>query len=584
MEVLSGNEAIARGAYEAGVGFAVGYPGTPSTEILETISAVYKDVYCQWSPNEKVALEVGIGSSFAGVRTLVTMKHVGVNVAADPLFTLAYTGVNAGIVIISADDPELHSSQNEQDNRHYAIAAKIPVIEPSDSQEAKKFLVEAFKISETFDTPVLFRVTTRICHSKSIVTFNDREKINYSQIFKKNTKKFVMIPAYARIKHRELETKLKKIEEFNSTNNTINKIEYNEYNTGIITSSIAYQYAKEVFPNASILKLGMVYPFPIELVKDFVAKVKKVYVIEELDRIIETFLRNNDIEVTGKKEEFVAGELNVERVKKAFNIDSQNISTLPEVTLPVRPPVLCAGCPHRPVFYILKKLNLNVSGDIGCYTLGVLPPFEALDTCVCMGASVGVANGMQKVRSLYNNGSAKTVAVIGDSTFVHSGLTGIVDIIYNNSPTLTIILDNGTTAMTGHQDHPGTGRTLKGSDTISLNYIEVAKAIGYKNVLKLNPYNLVELETAIKTELEKDEPSLMVISSPCILIDHSPREKINIVADECKGCKICLKVGCPAIAFNEETNKAEIVDLLCNRCGLCIQLCKFGAIKHETNI
>lgn len=583
MEVLSGNEAIARGAYEAGVGFAAGYPGTPSTEILETVSAEYKDIYCQWSPNEKVALEVGIGSSFAGVRTLVTMKHVGVNVAADPLFTLAYTGINAGLVIISADDPELHSSQNEQDNRHYAISAKIPVIEPADSQEAKSFLVHAFKISETFDTPVIFRVTTRICHSKSIVTFNDRESINYSKIFKKNTKKYVMIPAYGRIKHKELELKLKKIEDNNSEDTLLNKIEYNDYDMGIITSSVSYQYSKEVFPNASILKLGMIYPFPLKLVKDFVSKVKKVYVIEELDRVIETALKFNGIDVISKKEEYVSGELNVERVKDAFSVSALNNQNIKNIQLPIRPPVLCAGCPHRPVFYILNKLNVNVAGDIGCYTLGVLPPFQALDTCVCMGGSVGVANGMQKVRSLYDNGSAKTVAVIGDSTFVHSGITGIVDIIYNNSPTLTLILDNATTAMTGHQDHPGTGKTLKGSDAISLNYTALAKAIGYKNVLELNPYDLKELEKSIKEELEKDQPSLIVISSPCILIDKTPRKVVELSYNDCKGCKLCLKVACPALSFNDEDNKVELSDLLCNKCGLCIQLCNFGVIKYETD-
>jgi indolepyruvate ferredoxin oxidoreductase, alpha subunit len=582
MEILSGNEAIARGAFEAGVGFAVGYPGTPSTEILENL-ATYKEVYCQWSPNEKVALEVGIGSSFAGVRTLVTMKHVGVNVAADALFTLAYTGVNAGIVIITADDPELHSSQNEQDNRHYAIASKIPIIEPADSQEAKSFLMEAFKISETYDTPVLFRLTTRISHSKSIVTFEENQKINYSQIFEKNNKKYVMIPAYARMKHKALETKLKKIEEYNSNNDFINKIEYNEYNIGVITSSITYQYAKEVFPTASFLKLGMIYPFPLEKVKDFVSKVKKVYVVEELDRVIETMLKFYGIEVISKTDEFVCGELNVERIKKAFNFELSEPSNQIKANIPVRPPVLCSGCPHRPVFYILNKLKVNVSGDIGCYTLGALPPFETLDTCVCMGASVGIANGMQKVRQLYDNKSKKTVAVIGDSTFVHSGITGIVDILYNSSPTLTIILDNSTTAMTGHQEHPGTGKTLKGSDTISLNYVDLAKAIGYKNARKISPNNLKVLESTLREELDKDEPSLVVVSSPCILIDKNPRKKVFINNEDCTGCKVCLKVACPALSYNEEANKVELIDALCNRCDLCIQLCNFGAIKYEDN-
>jgi len=584
MELLSGNEAIARGAYEADVKFAAGYPGTPSTEILENISKYYsKDIYAQWSPNEKVALEVGIGAAFAGVRTLVTMKHVGLNVASDPLFTLAYTGLNSGLVIVSADDPELHSSQNEQDNRHYAIAAKVPILEPADSQECKDFLIEAYKISERFDTPIIFRTTTRVAHSKSVVVFNQEKEQKQINYFKKNKSKFVMIPAYARIRHKILEEKIKAIEKFNSEENNLNKIEYKDYNIGVITSGISYQYVKEVFPSASILKLSMIYPFPKNLVLEFASRIKQIYVIEELDRIIENFVKLLGINVISKSDDLLLGELTPLRIRKDFLKEINEDKKEEKINLPSRPPVLCAGCPHRPVFYILKKLKVNVSGDIGCYTLGTLPPLEALDTCICMGASIGVANGMQKVKSnLKDNNIVDTVAVIGDSTFIHSGITGLVDIIYNNSPTLVLILDNNTTAMTGHQEHPGTGSTLNGYPAAQLSYKDLAKAIGIKNVSEINPFNIKELEERIKEYINKKEPALIITKSPCVLITKKRNYKeIKFISEKCKGCKICLTCGCPALSFDDINNKIIKTDLLCNKCGLCTNLCKFEALICE---
>lgn len=584
MELLSGNEAIARGAFEAGVRFASGYPGTPSSEILENL-ANYDEVYTQWSPNEKVALEVGIGASLAGARTLVTMKHVGLNVAADPFFTLAYTGVNAGLVIVSADDPDMHSSQNEQNSRYYAIAAKVPIIEPSDSQEAKDFLIESFNISERFDIPVLFRSTTRISHSKSIVEFNEPIIPSIKISYKKDEKKYVMIPAYAKLKRSDLEEKIKKIEAYNSEESKLNKIEYNDLSIGIITSSISYQYVKEVFPQASVLKLGMIYPFPKKLVKEFANKIGEIYVVEELERIIENNLKILGMKVKSKKEEFIFGELNVDKLKKSFDLNKENVQeeNFLKISLPSRPPTLCAGCPHRAVFFILKKLKLNVCGDIGCYTLGTLPPLQCLDTCICMGASIGMANGMQKVRQIFNdNESAKTVAVIGDSTFVHSGITGLIDIIYNNSPTLVIILDNRTTAMTGHQDHPGTGKTLKGKSTVALDYMKLAKSIGIKNIAELNPYDIEECENTIKSVLEKNEASLLVMKSECILLDKKKNKEIKFISENCKGCKICLSTGCPALEYDLENKKIIKNELLCNNCGLCARLCKFDALRMIT--
>lgn len=571
--LLSGNQAIARGAWEAGVRVAAGYPGTPGTEILEEI-ARYPEIYAEWSPNEKVALEMVFGASLAGARSLAAMKHVGLNVASDPFFTMALTGINAGLIVVSADDPGMHSSQNEQDNRHYARAAKVPMLEPSDSQEAKDFVVLGFSLSEKFDSPVLLRTTTRVSHSMSFVETKDfREEVDLPYV--KDAAKYVMIPAHARKRHELLVAKLEDLSKF-SEGFEHNRAEWGSREIGIITSGISYQYAKEVFPDASILKIGMSYPLPLELIKSFAREVERVYVIEELEPYLEEQIRALGIEVTGKDKIPRTGELSPSIVKEAFGLEADPVVSV-DVELPARPPVLCPGCPHRGVFYVLRKLKLVVTGDIGCYTLAAIPPTESMDTCLCMGAGIGAALGLEKASADYKG---KVVAVIGDSTFIHSGITPLIDIVYNQGTSTVIILDNRTTAMTGRQDHPATGVTLKKGRVKVLSFEELAKAIGVQpqSVRVVDPYNLQELEQTIREEITKDEPSVIISRRACCLIEVSENPPYEIISSKCVGCDRCLKLGCPAIF--KEGDEIKIDALWCNGCGLCYQLCKLEAIKR----
>ena len=586
--LLSGNEAFARGAFEAGVKFASAYPGTPSTEILENISR-YSEIYSEWCPNEKVALEVAGGAAVAGARSLAAMKHVGLNVAADPLFTLSYTGIEAGLVVITADDPNMYSSQNEQDNRHYARASKIPMLEPSDSQEAKDFISSALKISEKFDTPVLLRSTTRVSHSKTIVTLKEREEFEI-KLFEKNTKKYVMIPAHARVRHKIVEKRLVELKKF-SNSFSLNSQEIKDEEIGVISSGAVFQYVREALPFASFLKLSMIYPLPEETIRKFANQVKSLYVIEELDPFLEEQILSMGIKVIGKEITSQTGELSPELIREGFKKktgkkfavhfeESRTGNNQPatgkekNIKIPIRPPVMCPGCPHRGIFYVLKKLKLIVMGDIGCYTLGVLPPLNAMDSCVCMGAGVGMAHGFEKASGSYKG---KVVGVIGDSTFVHSGITPLINMAYNLSAGTVIILDNRTTAMTGRQHHPGTGFTLKGEKTKALDLEEISKASGADIVRRIDSYNLEEIEKTIKEEVEREKLSVIISENPCVLLTKEPTKLLSVINDLCKGCWICLKLGCPAIS--REGDIIAIDPLLCTGCGICMEVCKFDAIK-----
>ncbi|MEA2030855.1 MAG: indolepyruvate ferredoxin oxidoreductase subunit alpha [candidate division Zixibacteria bacterium] len=588
-ELLSGNEAVARGAFEADVRMAVAYPGTPSTEILETLAARYRSVYSQWSPNEKVAYEVGIGSSLGGARTLVTMKHVGVNVAADPFMTHSYTGVNAGFVLVSADDPEMHSSQNEQDNRFYARFAKVPMLEPSDSQESKDMLLVALEISEEFDTPVLLRMTTRISHSKGIVELSEPVKVE-GEKFVKEPAKYVMVPGNARKRHIVVTERLEKFKEY-TEKTPLNIIENNDSKIGIITGGISYQYAKEVMPDADYLKLGFSYPLPMKKIADFVNNHDRVIVVEELEPFYEDQIKVAGLKVEGKNFFGVRGELSPGRVaegfKKAGVLKDINIAEIPATKdMFPRPPVLCPGCPHRGVFMGLKKLKVAVTGDIGCYTLGALPPLNALDSCICMGASIGNAIGMEKVEG-YEKG---IVAVIGDSTFIHSGITGLVEAVYNKSNVTIIILDNSATAMTGGQQHPATGFTLMGEKTNVVDIPALCKAIGVKNYRDVDPYDYDATLTAIKEETANPGPSVIRTNRPCVLMPKRIMDEPYVVdTDLCNGCSACFRISCPAIAASEETNKhgkpkAVIDTTQCTGCSLCAQICPVDAIVLESKL
>lgn len=569
---MLGNEGVARGAYEAGVRVATAYPGTPSTEITESI-AEYDDIYAEWSPNEKVALEVAIGASIGGARAIVSMKHVGLNVAADPLFTVSYTGVNGGLVIVVADDPGMHSSQNEQDSRYYARSAHIPMLEPSDSQEAKDFVKMAFEISEKYDTPVFIRMTTRVAHSQSLVEIADREPIPLKE-YKKDFSKYVMMPGMARKRHIVVEERMKRLQE-DCSSFSINRIEEGDKSIGIITSGIVYQYAKEAFPNASFLKLGMIHPLPKKLIEEFASKVEKVYVLEELEPVIEEQIRSWGIDVIGKELFSVQGEYSAKLIEERIKrVEVQKVSA---ENLPMRPPVLCPGCPHRAAYYVIKKLKLHIMGDIGCYTLGALPPLETVDACVCMGASIGMAHGVAKARG--KDFAKKTVAVIGDSTFIHSGITGLIDIVYNNGIATVIILDNSTTAMTGHQDHPATGRTIKGEPAPVLNLVELVKAVGIKNVRVVDPFDLEGSERILREETQKEEPSVIIFKRPCALLDKTFETPLKIDSSACRRCGLCLRLGCPAIE-NKDEGRITINYALCNGCGLCERVCKFNAIRR----
>ena len=575
-ELMLGNQAVARGLYEAGVSVISSYPGTPSTEITEFSSKYPEDeMYCEWAPNEKVACEVAIGASIAGARSFCAMKHVGLNVAADPLFTASYTGVNGGMVLAVADDPGMHSSQNEQDSRHYAIGAKVPMLEPSDSQECKDYAKLAYEISEKFDTPVILRLTTRVSHSQSAVTTADRIPHAIPE-YKKNIAQNGMVPANAIKKHVVVEQRTLDLIEYAETSG-INTVEMNSDEIGVITSGICYQYAKEALGDkASYLKLGMVNPLPVKLIKDFAAKVKTLYVIEELDDVIETHCRKNGIDVKGKELFTLQGEYFQSKVRQVVLGENDEWQTL-DAEIPVRPPVLCAGCPHRGVFYILKKLGVMVSGDIGCYTLGAAAPLSAIDTTVCMGASISGLHGFNKGRKGEYEG--KAVAVIGDSTFMHSGITSLVDIAYNRSNSTIIVLDNSITGMTGHQNNPANGKNIYGDPASAVNLEALAHAIGINSVTVVDPGDLAETERVIKEELAKAEPSLIIARKPCALlktVKHKP--PFHIDADKCKNCKSCMRIGCPALVSGDKC--ITIDNTLCVGCGLCEQLCKFDAIKE----
>lgn len=588
-DILSGNEAIARGAFEAGVLVATGYPGTPSTEILEN-TVLYKEIDSSWAPNEKVALEVAMGASFAGARTLVTMKHVGVNVAADPLFTLSYTGIKGGLVLVTADDPEMHSSQNEQDNRNYAKFAKVPMLEPSDSQECKDFTRIALELSEQYDTPVLLRTTTRISHSKSIVELKERVAGLPAPALVTNAAKQVMLPSNARVRHPLVEERMRKLAE-SACSMEINRMELRDTSVGIVTSGVCYEYVREVFPDVSTLKLGMVHPFPDDLIRSFAAKVERLYVVEELDPFFEEQIRALAIEVTGKEIIPVCGELSPERIRKAFSgqgIGTESGDATPDVeaggfALPPRPPNMCPGCPHRGVFYALKQLKAYVTGDIGCYTLGFLPPLSSMETCVCMGASIGNATGVVKV--VPEDEKRRVVAVIGDSTFIHSGITGLADMVYNNSPATVVILDNRITAMTGRQDNPASGFTLMNEPSHRIDLAQLCAALGVKHVRAVNPFDLEETSQALKEEMERPETSVIITNKPCVLIKREgvfrkgPLYTVDV--EKCTGCRACLKLGCPAIQWKSGEGKKGIsyIDpMLCTGCDVCRQLCKFDAI------
>ena len=576
-EILSGNEAIARGAFEAGVKVASAYPGTPSTEILENI-VQYEGIDASWAPNEKVALEVGIGACFGGGRSLVTMKHVGINVAADPLFTLSYTGVKGGLVLVSADDPEMHSSQNEQDNRNYAKFAKVPMLEPADSQECKDFTKLAFGISEQFDTPVMLRTTTRTSHGKSIVTLEEPVTNLPLPKLTRNAAKFVMLPANARIRHPFVEERTLKLREY-ANSLSINRMELRDASIGIITAGIPYQYVREVLPEASVLKLGMVYPLPDKLIREFAASVEKLYIVEELDPFIEEQVAAMGIEAIGKAIIPICGELTPGILRRAFN-QPETVTSLVE-KLPGRPPTMCPGCPHRGIFYALNQPKAYVTGDIGCYTLGFLPPLSAMDTCICMGASIGTATGITKV--LAPDEQKKVVAVIGDSTFLHSGITGLLDMVYNNAPATVVILDNRITAMTGRQENPASGFTLMGQESFQVDLPQMAKVLGVKNIRVVDPYNLAESKQALQEEMERPEPSVVITQRPCVLIKregvYERGEAVEVDIELCTGCKACLKLGCPAIIWQAGEAKKVCIDAqLCTGCNVCEQVCKFSAI------
>jgi len=576
--LMTGNEAIARGAYEAGVSVAAGYPGTPSTEILENF-VNYPGVKAQWSPNEKVALEVGVGASIAGARTLVTMKHVGVNVAADPLFTFSYTGVNGGLVLISADDPGMHSSQNEQDNRYYGKFAKVPVLEPSDSQECKDYLAWALEVSETFDTPVIVRTTTRVAHSQSLVQLGEPAAPQVKP-YEKNPRKYVMIPAYARMRHVVVEERLDRLARYADTCPQ-NRIEWGDTGIGIITGGICYQYVKEALPHASCLKLGMTFPLAAGLIREFASKVDKLYVVEELEPFLEEQIKAMGIEVQGKELFPRLGEITPRLIKEKIAGHSTTEDVAATATLkvdladvPVRPPVMCPGCPHRAVFYTLRQLKLVVSGDIGCYTLGALPPLESMDTTICMGASIGAALGMEKANPELQG---RIVSVIGDSTFFHSGITGLLDMVYNQGHGTLLILDNSTTAMTGHQEHPGTGKNLDNQPAPAVDLVKLVESLGIRRVRVVDPFNLTELKSAISEEVAAADTSVIIVKRPCALLVKSTEPAVLINQENCTGCKACLKLGCPALANRE--GRMMVNTPLCTGCKVCLQVCKFGAIE-----
>ena len=573
-KILLGNEAIARGAYEAGVKVSSAYPGTPSTEVSENV-VKYDEVYAEWAPNEKVAMEVALGASIAGVRSMCAMKHVGVNVAADPLYTAAYTGVKGGLVLVAADDPGMYSSQNEQDSRMVARAAMVPVVEPSDSAEAKEFMKYAFDLSEKYDTPIILRSTTRLSHSQGLVELQERvepEDIAYER----DAAKFVMMPGNAIKRHLFVEDRLKRMAEDANTM-PINKVEYNDLSVGFITSGIPYQYVKEAMPNASVLKLGLVNPLPKKLIEGFASKVDKLYIFEELEPVIEEQVKAWGISKAVGKEIFtVQGEYNAEMIREKVLGEATDADK--PAAVPPRPPILCPGCPHRSVFTVLKKLKIHGAGDIGCYTLGAVAPLSVIDTTICMGASISTLHGMEKAKG--KDYIRNWVAVIGDSTFMHTGINSLVNMVYNQSTGTVIILDNSTTGMTGHQDHAATGKTLKGEIVPAINIYNLCKSLGIENVYEVDAFNQKELEEVIKRETARESVSVIITKAPCALLKGVKFPfKCRPVSDKCKKCGACLKPGCPALTKNED-GTISIDETMCNGCGLCMQLCKFSAIEQ----
>ena len=577
-KLMLGNAAVAQGAYEAGVKVVASYPGTPSTEITENIAKYDADkVYCEWAPNEKVAAEVAIGASVGGARAMSCMKHVGLNVMADPVFTVSYMGVNGGLVFCVADDPGMHSSQNEQDSRHYAKASKIFMLEPADSSECKEYTKLAFELSEKFDSPAFIRLSTRVSHSQSMVEICDRQEVELKP-YEKDVPKNVMMPANAIKRHVVVEERLKAISEYVKTTD-INRIEDNSSEIGVITAGISYMYAKEALGDkVNYLKLGMVYPMCDDTIREFTSKCKKIYVVEELDPVIEEYVKSLGIEVIGKEVFTLLGEYTPQMIKEKILGESSADFDEIEEAIPMRPPVLCPGCPHRGTFYVLKKLGLTVSGDIGCYTLGAVAPLASVDTTICMGASVSAGLGMAKARGAEFN--KKLVSVIGDSTFMHSGITGLVDIVYNKGNNTVIILDNSITGMTGHQDNPTTGKTIRGEATRQVDLIALCKAVGIDHVTVCDPFDVKAFEKVVKEETEREEPSVIIAQRPCALLKSVKFSGVcEINQDKCKNCKMCMKLGCPAISVSD--NVVKIDKTQCNGCGLCMNVCPFGAIEKK---
>lgn len=570
--IMLGNEAIARGAYEAGVKVSAAYPGTPSTEISEYLVQYKEDLYCEWSPNEKVATEVAVGASIAGTRAMSCMKHVGFNVAADPAYSVSYMGVNGGLVIIVADDPGLYSSQNEQDTRMVARAAQLPVIEPSDSSEAKEYIKMAFELSEQFDRPIVYRTTTRLAHSQGLVTLEDR-KVPEDKPYVKDIRKTVMMPGNAKLRHIEIEKRNKELAEAANTL-PINRVEMNDTKIGVITSGIPYQYVKEALPNASVCKLGLVNPLPRKMIEDFASKVDKLYIVEELDPVIEEQVKSWGIECVGKDIFTVQGEYSANMIRERILGETLEIDQ--PAAVPGRPPILCPGCPHRSVYYTLKKLKMHAAGDIGCYTLGAVAPLSVVDTTMCMGSSISTLHGMEKAKG--EEYIKNWVAVIGDSTFLHTGVNSLMNMVYNQATGTVMILDNSTTGMTGHQDHAATGKTLMGDPTYAIDIPGLCRAMGIKNVVEVNAFDIETLEKTIREEVAKDEVSVIITKSPCVLLSKEKKPLYTAHSDKCKKCGMCMKPGCPAMTKNAD-GTVYIDDTMCTGCGLCEKLCKFNAIE-----